>query len=246
MKTMYRSTFGVIAALFLSVAVHAAELSAGAYSIGVSRGDVTYRLAGSETDRAAPAGTALPQGATVKTGAGSVATIVFSSGSVVTLRPNTVVEVAKFTQAPFTGPVEKRVEPSVSETQLVLVTGEAINTVAKLRTGSEYVMTSPVGAAGVRGTVFIVIYDEATKTGRVEVVSGKVVLQFEGRADVVIEAGQFYDLSTGVVADMSDDRKAELAKENLTEEDSATSEDIMGGDTGPGLPITDLIGVSIN
>lgn len=244
MKTMYRSTFGVIAALFLSVAVHAAELSAGAFSIGLARGDVTYRIAGSDTDRPAPAGTALPQGATVKTGAGSVATIVFSSGSVVTLRPNTEVEVAKFAQAPFTGSVEKRVEPSVSETQLVLVKGEAINTVAKLRTGSEYVMTSPVGAAGVRGTIFIVTYNEDTKTGRIEVTEGEVVLKFEGKADVVIKAGFYLDLSTGEVLEISKERKDELS--TFTQEDSSTAEDIMGGDTGPALPITDLIGVSIN
>lgn len=245
MKTMYRSTFGVIAALFLSVAVHAAELSAGAFSIGLARGDVTYRLAGSDKDRPAPAGTALPQGATVSTGAGSVATIVFSSGSVVTLRPNTVVEVAKFTQAPFTGPVEKRVEPSVSNTQLVLVKGEAINTVAKLRTGSEYVMSSPVGAAGVRGTIFIVSYDESTGVGRIEVTQGTVVLKFAGRADVVIEEGMYYDFSTNSLEPISEKRAEEL--KDVTQADSSTAEDIMGGETtGPTIPNTDLIGVSIN
>lgn len=181
MNTMIRSVIGGLVSAILSVVVHAADLPAGAYSIGVAKGDVTYKLAGSDTYLPAPAGTALPQGATIKTGPASIATIVFSSGSISTVRPNSEVEVTKFQQAPFTGTVSGGQEPSVSNTQINLLDGEIVTTVAKLQKGSEFVVNSPVGAAGVRGTVFSVSFNRATGTGRVSVLEGVVVFTRNGQ-----------------------------------------------------------------
>ncbi len=166
---------GFIAALF-AVAAQAAELTPGAVTVGVAKGDVTYKIAGTTTYLAAPAGTSLPQGATVKTGPGSLATLVFSSGSVATLRPDTEVEVSKFEQEAFSGPVSKSGEPSVSNTQLNLIDGEVISNVNKLKKGSQFVVNSPIGAAGVRGTIFSIKINRATGAASVVVLDGSVRL----------------------------------------------------------------------
>ena len=167
---------GFFAALF-AVAAQAADLTPGAVTVGVAKGDVTYKIAGTTTYLAAPAGTALSQGATVKTGPGSLATLVFSSGSVATLRPDTEVEVSKFEQEAFSGPVSKADEPSVSNTQLNLIDGEVISNVNKLKKGSQFVVNSPIGAAGVRGTIFSIKINRATGAASVVVLDGSVRLQ---------------------------------------------------------------------
>lgn len=249
MNTMIRSTLGIAAALLLSIAVQAAELSAGAFSIGVAKGDVTYRLANSETYLPGPAGTALPQGALLKTGPGSSATIVFSNGSVATVGASSVVEVSRFQQEPFTGTLRKGSEPSLSDTHLVVIEGQLTSNVVKLRKGSKYTVSSPVGAAGVRGTIFVVNFNQATGQGAIEVVEGSIVLTFPGR-EVVVGAGFYYDSASSQVLPLSPARTQEIQNQAAgmgtgpgTVYDSNTA---TTGDTGPSIPLTDLIGVSVN
>jgi hypothetical protein len=248
MNTMIRSTLGLAAAFFISVAVQAAELGAGALSIGKTEGDVTYRVANSEEFLPAPAGTALPQGAVIKTGPNSTASVVFSSGSVAIVEENSVVEVAKFLQEPFVGTMTAGAEPSVSETQLNVQSGGVVSVVAKLRKGSSYTVSSPVGAAGVRGTSFFYNYDPATGGGELSVTEGSVVLNVGGQ-QVTVGAGFTYNFATGAVTQISPVRL------RILQSMIARFGPIDGGNTGiytpesesgPTIPATDLIGVSIN
>lgn len=248
MNTMIRSTLGFAAALLISVAVQAAQLGAGALSIGKTEGDVTYRVANSETFQAAPAGTALPQGAVIKTGPNSTASVVFSSGSVAIITENSTVEVAKFLQEPFVGTMTAGAEPSVSETQLNVQSGEVISVVAKLRKGSSYTVSSPVGAAGVRGTTFYYTYDVETGAGEVAVLEGSVVLSVSGQ-QVTVGAGYTYNFATGAVTAIPAVRMRIL--ERLVEIFGPVDGGSAGiytpeSETGPTIPNTDIIGISIN
>jgi hypothetical protein len=174
MKNILRLlTSGLVAAV-LSLAAQAAELAPGAYSVGQVTGDVTYKLADSAEYAPLAAGTALPQGATIKTGADSSALLVFASGSTATVIEDSEVEVTKFEQEVFSGPIPADSEPAVSNTEIKVLNGSVVNQVNKLKKGSNYTVNTPVGAAGVRGTLFMVSYDTKTGSYSVSVVEGGV------------------------------------------------------------------------
>jgi hypothetical protein len=204
MKNILRLIIGGLTAALFAVAAQAADLAPGAISVGIAKGDVTYKIAGTTTYLAAPTGTAIPQGATIKTGAASTATIVFATGSVATIRPSTEVEISKFEQEAFSGPVSKKGEPSVSNIELKLIEGEVISNVAKLKKGSQYVVNSPIGAAGVRGTIFSIKIDRATGAARITVLEGGVNLRTPravadtapaaAKNEVLVTAGQTFDV----------------------------------------------------
>jgi hypothetical protein len=175
MKNILRLfTSGLVTAV-LALAAQAAELAPGAYSVGSVTGDVTYKLAGSSEYMPLTAGLALPQGATIKTGAESSALIIFASGSTSTVVEDSEVEVTKFEQAVFTGPIPTDSEPAVSNTEIKVINGSVVSQVNKLKKGSSYTVNTPVGAAGVRGTIFIVSYDTKTGAYTVGVLEGGVV-----------------------------------------------------------------------
>lgn len=198
MKNILRSFLGGIAAVVLAVVAQAADLAPGALSAGTVKGDVTYKLAGTSEYMPLTAGTAIPQGATIKTGAGSIAVVVFASGSTASIRPDSEVEITKFEQEAFTGPLPKDSEPSVSNTQLKLVNGKVVSKVSKLKKGSEFVVNSPVGAAGVRGTTFQVEYNATTGAYTVSVIEGEVVTTVSG-VTASIKANEQGSLQNGEI-----------------------------------------------
>lgn len=174
MKNILRLLAGGFAAAFLALAVQAANLAPGAYSAGSVKGDVSYKLAGSAQYQPLAAGVALPQGATIKTGSKSTATIVFGSGSVAVIDPDSEVEISKFVQDVFSGPIPAGAEPAVSETEIKIIDGAVTAKVAKLKKGSSFTVNSPVGAAGVRGTSFKYSYSSARGEAFLMVTEGGV------------------------------------------------------------------------
>lgn len=176
MKNIVRLLASGLVAAVLALAAHAAELAPGAYSVGRVTGDVTYKLAGSSEYLPLAAGTALPQGATIKTGANSSAVVVFASGSVASITAGSEVEITKFQQEVFAGPIPVDSEPAVSNTEIKVINGAVTNKVNKLKKGSSYTVNTPVGAAGVRGTTFRVSYDTVTGAYSIQVVEGGVVV----------------------------------------------------------------------
>jgi hypothetical protein len=203
MKNILRSFLGGIAAVVLAVVAQAADLAPGALSAGTIKGDVSYKLAGTSQYLPLVAGTAIPQGATIKTGAGSIAVIVFGSGSTASIRPDSEIEITKFEQEAFSGPLPSDSEPSVSNTQLKVVNGQVVSKVSKLKKGSEFVVNSPVGAAGVRGTIFSVTYNAATGFYSVQVVEGGVVLQTITGQTVPLSENQQVQVQNGTLSAVS-------------------------------------------
>lgn len=196
MKNILRSLLGGLVAAALAVVAQAADLAPGAFSAGTVKGDVTYKLAGTTQYLALTSGTALPQGATVKTGAGSIAVIVFSNGATASIRPSSEVEITKFEQEAFSGPLPTNAEPSVSNTQIKIIDGEVVSKVSKLKKGSSYVVNSPVGAAGVRGTVFSVNYNAKTGAYVVSTLEGEVVFKKNAAGkEIPVKANECYNLT---------------------------------------------------
>jgi len=97
------------------------------------------------------------QNHSVKTGAASTAILLFSNGSTVVIRPNSVFSMESFTQVPFdAASVQYKglsKEPSVSQTKVSVKEGTVIASVAKLQKGSTMNISTPVGIAGIRGTI---------------------------------------------------------------------------------------------
>jgi hypothetical protein len=106
----------------------------------------------------------LEQGSTVSTGNASSVVLVFSNGATINLGANSDLNIETFMQDPFTAPInnvnEMKEEPTISTTKITLNRGELVGKVAHLKTdqGSSFTVATPVGAAGIRGTTFQIVY----------------------------------------------------------------------------------------
>ncbi|MFT3869374.1 MAG: FecR family protein [Nibricoccus sp.] len=125
----------------------------------------------------------------VNTGDDSRVLLVFSNGATVSLGPKSRLSIEEFLQDPFTQPVkvsELIDEPTTSSTKLNLIRGELISNVKHLRRdkGSSFSVETPVGAAGIRGTTFQIVYRPTGNTASyaLRMVEGKIALDFGGRA----------------------------------------------------------------
>ncbi len=212
MKNALRLALGALCALAFSVAAQAADLVAGLYKANQAIGDVTYKLPGSSEFLPVVNGRPLPQGVVIKTGAKSTVSIEFNSGATALIRPNTQIEISKFEQALFSGGATGPEEPAVSSTKMMLLNGEVVSNVKKLKTGSEYVVNTPIGAAGVRGTFFSVKYDPIKKQLTVSTLLGKV--------EVVYLSGTIFDSANDsevVILELDGGRKIPLDREKRDE-----------------------------
>ena len=103
------------------------------------------------------------EGQIVNTGEDARVLLVFSNGATVNLAAKSTLAIDEFLQDPFAQPVkvsELVDEPTTSITKLNLVRGELMSNVKHLRRdkGSLFNVQTPVGAAGIRGTTFQVLY----------------------------------------------------------------------------------------
>jgi hypothetical protein len=135
----------------------------------------------------------LSQGDVVVTAKGSSVVLVFSNGSTVSIGQDSRVAVDEFTQDPFAADVKLTAlseEPTTSHTKLKLTYGELVGNVKKLRGASTFEVQTPVGAAGIRGTTFRLVY-RPTGNGQaffsLSTASGVVV--FQGTTGVPISVG---------------------------------------------------------
>ena len=229
MKNIRRLLAGGFAAALFALAAQAANLAPGAYSAGSVKGDVSYKIAGSRQYQPLAAGVALPQGATIKTGANSTVLVVFGSGSTAVIEANSEVEISKFVQDVFSGPVPVDAEPAVSSTEINIIEGSVTSKVAKLKKGSTFTVSSPVGAAGVRGTTFKYTYSSAKGEATLLVNSGGVNFIEKGNnKNTLVEAGKkikvkFTKDSAGNII------SATLDLSNLTPDEKAAITDVIGG-----------------
>jgi hypothetical protein len=102
---------------------------------------------------------------TVVSGPGSSAVLIFSNGSTVFVKPDTTFEIERFLQDPFAeayNVTTATAEPTTSVTSLKIQQGSLTCKVKKLNTTgatpSSFTVNTPVGAAGIRGTIIDVEY----------------------------------------------------------------------------------------
>lgn len=179
-------------------------------------------------------------GQIVETGPKAYVVLVFSNGAIVMVKENSRLEVNQFLQNPFGQNFSVREathEPSISTTRLNLRKGEIVSQVKKLDrdAGSSFTVETPVGAAGIRGTSFRLLFVPAGRLARfslsmaeglirfvpgrgrmVEVPGGKEIsflvnLDASGRVMNIPEITQPTDVASGDQADLQKDLSEAIA-----------------------------------
>lgn len=181
-------------------------------------GTVTLTNKADSTTRPAVNNEQIAAGFIVTTAPEASVVLVFSNGSTVNLRGDSQLDIETFLQDPFADDfriTEATTEPSTSTTRLNLTRGELIGQVKTLNSagGSSFVIQTPVGAAGIRGTTFRIVF-RPDGTGNaffaLTTIEGNVVLARGGvetpvaavnnqAQEVAINVEVTVDTATGVV-----------------------------------------------
>jgi len=130
----------------------------GAIIIASIEGEVavTNNLSGANLPApSVAAGKILSDGHTVKTGPNGKVILLFSTGTVTTLKPDSTLNIKKFTQGKIPAGTNLNAikeEPSASDVLIDLNVGDMVVDIKKLKKESSFNIDSPVGTAGIRGT----------------------------------------------------------------------------------------------
>jgi hypothetical protein len=155
-------------------------------------------------------GDALGDGTRVVTAPGASVILVFSNGASVDVAAESSLDIDQFEQDPFAADEkvsDMKEEHGTSTTKLNLSKGELVGKVVHLNVdkGSEFTVQTPVGAAGIRGTTFRIIFRPGPNGKAffsVVTADGRVVFTGITSAPVNIPAGQkvvvTFDVSSGV------------------------------------------------
>jgi len=129
------------------------------------RGAVTAQDNATKATRPLKEGDEIKQGVTVITGKSrdSSVVLVFSNGAKVNLAADSILNIEEYLTESSTEQIDVATlvaEPNSSSTKLHLAQGELVGNVVKLNRdrGSEFIVQTPVGAAGIRGTTFRVTF----------------------------------------------------------------------------------------
>ena len=104
---------------------------------------------------AVAAGKILFDGHTIKTGPNGKIILLFSTGTVTTLKADSALNIKKFTQGKIPAGTNLNTikeEPSASDVLIDLNVGDMVVDIKKLKKESSFNIDSPVGTAGIRGT----------------------------------------------------------------------------------------------
>jgi hypothetical protein len=165
----------------------------GAIKAANVRGDVKKVHLTSKVETPLRNGDSLIQENAVVTGAGDSSVIlVFANGSTVKVGNNSRLEIREFLMDPLQTDIPNVAaltnEPTVSRTDLRLEFGEVVGNVKTLNraAGSSFSVSTPAGAAGIRGTIFRIVY-RPTGDGRafnyqLSTSEGRVVFEGTTRA----------------------------------------------------------------
>jgi hypothetical protein len=157
-------------------------------------------------------GDVIYEGSKIVTAAGANVILSFSNGAEVNLAGDSTLDIDEFEQDPFAGDVkvsDMTTEPGngTSTTKLNLTKGELVGKVVHLNVdrGSEFTVQTPVGAAGIRGTTFRIVFrpgPDGTVRFTVTTSDGRVVFKGITTAAVSIPAGKqvvvTFDVNAGV------------------------------------------------
>jgi hypothetical protein len=201
--------------LFALVAVAALGLAATVFGQGVPTpvgqiravrivGDVTVTHGSTQTTAALRDNDSLTQGDIVTTAKGSSVVLVFSNGSTINLGQDSRMSIDEFLQDPFSQDVkvsELADEPSKSQTKLALTYGELVGNVKKLHSDSSFLVQTPVGAAGIRGTTFRLVY-RPTGSGQafftLSTASGEMIFQGTSGTPIPVPANKEVDIQVTI------------------------------------------------
>ena len=145
-------------------------------------------------------GDQLTESDTITTGANSGVVLVFMNGSSVKLGANSFLAIDEFKMDPLAEDVKmadfkdrKKGEPSVSKTNLNLVYGDMVGDVRHLNKSSSYSIKTPAGAAGIRGTIYRIVF-RPDANGKafftVSTAEGLVVMQGVTAVEIPIPVGK--------------------------------------------------------
>jgi hypothetical protein len=100
---------------------------------------------------------------TIITSPGANVILVFSNGATVNVAADSTLDIETFEQDPFAEDIKMsdlKQETGTSTTRLNLTKGELVGKVVHLNVdkGSEFTVQTPVGAAGIRGTIFRIVF----------------------------------------------------------------------------------------
>lgn len=192
---------------------------AGRIIVAKATGEVTATNLSDQSQRKLAVNDILTQNHRVATGKNSQAVLVFSNGATLNLGSESDLAIEEFLQDPFDEKVtvaELREEPASSTTRLRLARGELVGNVKKLRPdqGSSFIVNTPVGAAGIRGTTFRIVFRpeaDGRVTFTLSTSDGVVLFEAPANAGVSVETGNevavdvdvTVDVTTGVVSVVS-------------------------------------------
>lgn len=151
---------------------------------------------------------------TITTDKGALIVLVFANGASVKLGSDTVLKIEEFKMDPLDEDVvvaKLEREPSASTTKLMMTRGELVGDVKHLNydKGSTFNISTPVGAAGIRGTTFRIVFrpsgDGKSFTFQLSTADGRVA--FEGTvqapADVSVPQGEELVVTAEATVDAS-------------------------------------------
>lgn len=175
----------------------------------------------------------LSQGDVVVTAKGSSVILVFSNGSTASLGPDSRLAVDEFSQDPFDQDVKLadiKEEPTTSHTKLNLTYGELVGNVKKLKRASTFQVQTPVGAAGIRGTTFRLIY-RPTGTGQaffsLSTESGVVVFQGTTGVPIMVGANQEVDIQVTIDETTGQVKSVQVTTQGLSDADRQAIEEAV-------------------
>ncbi len=157
-------------------------------------------------------GDVISDGNTVVTSPGANVILVFSNGATLNVAADSSLNIEQFIQDPFASDLkvsDLKEEPGTSTTKLSLAKGELVGKVVHLNVdkGSEFTVQTPVGAAGIRGTTFKIVFrpgPNGTTLFTVLTSEGRVVLSGVSATPVSIPAGSkvvvSFDINGGVAS----------------------------------------------
>lgn len=159
----FRFVWLTVAAIFLGLCSTAvAQTKAGVIKAQRVVGEVTKQAADGSA-QLLKNGDVLTESDTVITTKGAGVVLVFANGSSIKLGAESKLAIEQFKMDPLQEDVkiaDLQAEPSVSQTAVNLSYGEIVGDVKKLNTagGSKFTIKTPVGAAGIRGTQFRIVF----------------------------------------------------------------------------------------
>lgn len=181
----------IIGLLSFTMIASAADLAATTYRVTSIKGSAKWNNPPSGAAQALKANQELPEGAIISTADASSVILLFPTGTTAVIGEKSEVTVTKLQQEPFAATaVSKKGESSISAIEIKLTKGTIASRVNKLRSQSTYVIKTPVGVAGVRGTTFQVSYDPGTKVLKVLTAEGQVVFTTIANVDIPVDGGQ--------------------------------------------------------